>query len=248
MNGATALLQVVAVGKLFGRLRALHDVSFEVKFGEIVGIIGPNGAGKSTLVDVVAARTHPTSGRVRFDGREFGNLPAYRVARCGIARTFQVARSFPGASALDVVMIGALNGRHAIHPNLASARDEALRALSRLGLAARVLEDSERLDIAGRKRLQIAQALAMNPRLLILDEVMAGLPPREIDAIARTIGEIRRDGVTIVVIEHVMRAIEALADRIVVLHHGEKIADERPEAVFRDPVVMRAYLGSRFRS
>jgi branched-chain amino acid transport system ATP-binding protein len=241
-----ALLAVRSIGKTFGKLRALHDVSFELAAGEIVGLIGPNGAGKSTLVDIIAGRAQPSHGEVFLDGASLKGLPAFRIARRGIARTFQIASPFRDAGVLDSVLVGALNGRADKRVHLAEANVAAHAALAACGLEEHAAEAAEGLDIAGRKRLQLAQALALNPRVLLVDELMAGLPPVELDRFVGLLAQVRSGGVAILVIEHVMRAIAALADRVIVLHHGEKIAENTPQEVFRDAAVMHAYLGPRF--
>jgi len=243
---AAPLLDVRGATKSYGKLRALNDVSFAIAPGEIVGLIGPNGAGKSTLVDVISGRTRPNAGAITLDGTDLLRLPAFRIARKGVARTFQIPRSFRDATVIETVMVGALNAGGEHRTSVEGARELAQQTLRRVGLEQHADEVAERLDVAGRKHLQIAQALGLHPRLLLVDEVMAGLPPADVDAIVQLIGRLRDEGMTVLVIEHVMRAIAALADRILVLHHGEKIADDSPNAVFSDPVVMRAYLGPRF--
>jgi len=236
------ILQVRSVVVSYGRLQALAGVSLDVARGEIVGVIGPNGAGKSTLVDVIAGRTAAARGDVLLDGASTRGLRAFRVARRGIARTFQIAHPFRDASVLDSVVVPVL----AQVAELRAARERALEMLDIVDLAQHADEKAEHLDVGRRKRLQVAQALALHPRLLLLDEIMAGLPPGEIDAFVALVRRINAAGTAILVIEHVMRAIQALAHRIVVLHHGEKIADDPPDQVFRDPAVMKAYLGPRF--
>lgn len=239
---AAAILEVRSVAVSYGRLQALAGVSLDVAPGEIVGVIGPNGAGKSTLVDVIAGRTAPSRGEVLLDGVSTRGLRAFRVARRGIARTFQIAHPFRHASVLESVVVPVL----AHVGELRAARERALEMLRLVALAENADTPAEHLDVARRKRLQVAQALALRPRLLLLDEIMAGLPPGEIDAFVALFRRINAAGTAILVVEHVMRAIQALAHRIVVLHHGEKIADDPPEQVFRDPAVMKAYLGPRF--
>ncbi|HEX3465240.1 MAG TPA: ATP-binding cassette domain-containing protein [Candidatus Elarobacter sp.] len=239
---AAPILEVRSVTVAYAKLHALAGVSLQVGHGEIVGVIGPNGAGKSTLVDVIAGRTAPARGEVLLDGVSTRGLAAFRVARRGIARTFQVAHAFREASVLDSVVVPVL----AETASLRAAREHALEMLRLVDLAEQADARAEHLDVAQRKRLQLAQALALRPRLLLLDEIMAGLPPAEIDAFVALVRRINADGTTILVVEHVMRAIQALAGRIVVLHHGEKIADDPPALVFRDPAVMKAYLGPRF--
>ncbi len=239
---AAPILDVRSVAVSYGRLQALAGVSLAVQHGEIVGVIGPNGAGKSTLVDVVAGRTPPSRGEVLLDGVSTYGLRAFRLARRGIARTFQIAHPFRDASALECVVVPALAHAGGLH----AARERALEMLHVVDLAEHADVRAEHLDVARRKRLQVAQALALRPRLLLLDEIMAGLPPGEIDAFVALVRRINAAGTAVLVVEHVMRAIQALAHRIVVLHHGEKIADDPPDQVFRDPAVMKAYLGPRF--
>jgi ABC-type branched-subunit amino acid transport system ATPase component len=236
------LLAVRSVVVAYGRLQALAGVSLDVRRGEIVGVIGPNGAGKSTLVDVISGRTAPSRGEVLLEGVATHGLPAFRIARRGIARTFQIAQPFRDATVLESATVPVL----AEMRDVRAARARALEMLRLVDLAERAGALAEHLDVAQRKRLQLAQALALRPRLLLLDEIMAGLPPAEIDAFVALVGRINAAGTAILVVEHVMRAIQALAHRIVVLHHGEKIADDPPARVFQDPAVMRAYLGPRF--
>ncbi|WP_404980672.1 ABC transporter ATP-binding protein [Carboxydichorda subterranea] len=235
------ILRLKGLSVAFGGLLALRDVSFDVYPGEIVGLIGPNGAGKTTLFHAVSGYLWPRSGEVWFDGHRVTGRPPYLLARMGIARTFQIVRPFPQLSVLENVMVGAFlaEGRRA------GARRAALEILEWTGLADRAYAAARELTLAGRKRLEIARALALRPRLLLLDEVVAGLNPSEADATVRLILAIRERGITIVAVEHIMRVIMQISDRIVVLHHGEKIAEGPPGEVASNPLVVEAYLGTQ---
>ncbi len=235
-----ALLEVQGVSRSFRGLRAVVGASFAVAEGAIVGLIGPNGAGKTTIFNVVAGALAPDAGEIRFGGQRIDGLRPDQVCAAGIGRTFQLVRPFAGLSVLDNVIVGAL-ARAASVPE---ARRRALEILEKLGLGARRSLPAAALTLPDRKRLEVARALATRPRLLLLDEVMAGLRPTECDQMVEVFRELnRRDGLTILLIEHVMRAVMALAQHIVVLHHGEIIARGAPEAVVRDPAVLECYLG-----
>jgi branched-chain amino acid transport system ATP-binding protein len=226
----------------FGGLAALGRVSLRVEAGEIVGLIGPNGAGKTTLFNVVSGLVRPTAGVVRFRGRPISGLPSFRIARLGIARTFQLVRILPALTVAQNVLVGLYFGGR----ERAADRgpDAARRLLASVGLEARAGEPARTLPLADRKRLEIARALATRPALLLLDEVLSGIRAVEARSLMELIREIRRGGTTVIMIEHIMKAIMTLSDRVVVLHHGEKIAEGPPDAVAASPAVVQAYLGS----
>ncbi len=238
MSGA--LLAVEGVTKRFRGLTAVNEVSFDVPEGAIVAVIGPNGAGKTTLFNVIAGVFRPDEGDVRFAGRSIAGLAPERTCAAGIARTFQIVRPFKELSVEENVMVGALRA----DADVERGRATAVRVLERLELADRRHQRAGALTLPDRKRLEVARALATGPKLLLLDEVMAGLRPTETDRMVAILKAINREsGLTILLIEHVMRAVMALSQRIVVLHHGEKIAEGEPQAVVRDPRVLESYLG-----
>jgi branched-chain amino acid transport system ATP-binding protein len=235
-----ALLEVHDVSKSFRGLRAVAGVSFDVAEGAIVGLIGPNGAGKTTTFNMVAGVFAPDVGEIRFAGRRMDGLRPDQVCAAGIGRTFQIVRPFAGLSVLDNVIVGALERSAGV----AEARSSATAILEQLGLGAKRDQPASALTLPDRKRLEVARALATRPQLLLLDEVMAGLRPTECDQMIAVFKEInRRDGLTILLIEHVMRAVMALAQEIVVLHHGEVIARGAPGEVVRNSAVLECYLG-----
>jgi branched-chain amino acid transport system ATP-binding protein len=237
----SALLTVDAVSKRFRGLVAVDRLSFEVPAGGIYAVIGPNGAGKTTLFNMIAGAFAPDSGAISFAGERIDGLPPDRICRRGIGRTFQIVRPFPALSVEDNVIVGALlHRRHVV-----DARAHAHAVLRRLDLYDKRAQRASSLTLPDRKRLEVARALATDPKLLLLDEVMAGLRPTETDRIVAILKELNRDtGLTILLIEHVMRAVMALAARILVLHHGAAIAQGTPEAVVRDPAVIHSYLGA----
>jgi branched-chain amino acid transport system ATP-binding protein len=237
----TALLSLTAVSKRFRGLIAVDRVSFDVAEGALFAVIGPNGAGKTTLFNMIAGATTPDDGGIVFAGEPIGGLSADAVCRRGIARTFQLVRPFPALSVEDNVVVGALLHRRSV----AAARDHARELLRRLDLFDKRRQRAATLTLPDRKRLEVARALATDPRLLLLDEVMAGLRPTETDRMVATLRELNHEtGVTILLIEHVMRAVMALASRVLVLDHGVAIAVGAPEAVVRDPAVVQSYLGT----
>ena len=239
------ILEVSGLTKRFHGLVAVNDVSFRLGRGEILGLIGPNGAGKTTLVSMVNGTLDPTGGDLAFEGRSMRGVPAYRRAHLGIGRTFQVMKPFPGMSVLENVSVGALFGANGGERNLGRAREQARECLEFVGLGERSAQRADALGGPDRKRLELARALAMKPRLLLLDEVMAGLNHVEIEDVIKVIKKVRDQGISILVIEHVMKAIKSLSDRVLVLHHGEKIVEGETGEVLRDPRVVEAYLGRK---
>jgi len=234
-------LEVDAVVKNFRGLRAVGGVSLRVADAQIVGLIGPNGAGKTTLFHAIAGAVAIDSGEVRYDGKRVSGLRPDQICRAGISRTFQIMRPFAGLSVLDNVIVGAL----ARERSLVEARRQSLALLEQLGLGPRAHIPAASLTLPERKRLEVARALATRPRLLLLDEVMAGLRPTETDQMVSTFLQINREqGIAILLIEHVMRAVMALASEIVVLHHGEVLTHGAPAEVVRSPQVLEVYLGT----
>ncbi len=238
------LLEVAHVGKSFGGVRAVHDVSFDLAEGELIGVMGPNGSGKTTLFNVITGALAPDTGRVVLDGHSIGGLAAHRVCAHGIARTFQLVRPFAGLTAHDNVLVGLLYGRRR-HASRAEA--EAERLLGLVGLHGRSRVHAASLTLVDRKRLELARALATGPRVLLLDEFMAGLNPAETETAMGLIRRLRDDGVTVLMVEHIVWALMDLADRLVVLSAGEKIAEGAPHAVAADQNVIDVYLGTATR-
>jgi branched-chain amino acid transport system ATP-binding protein len=236
------MLRLDGVTKRFGGLTAVRNVSLEVQAGELLGIIGPNGAGKTTLFNVISGFYRPEEGRVLFDGTDVTGRAAHEVARLGLTRTFQIVKPFGNLSVSDNVMIGALSRLSSTR----EARAEAERVIALCGLAHYTRARAKALPIALRKRLEVARALATRPRLLLLDEVMAGLNPSELAGIIELIRRVHAEGVTLIVIEHIMAAMMRLAQRIIMLHHGEKLAEGTPAEITRDRRVIDAYLGEEF--
>ncbi len=241
----SAILDVQNVTRRFAGLIAVNNVSFSLQPKEILGIIGPNGAGKTTLISLISGTVAPTSGDILFEGKSINPLQTYQRARIGIGRTFQIMRPFPGLSVLDNVAVGALFGHGGGESQLSRAREMARAQLDFVGLGAFVDQRADELGGPGRKRLELAKALAMQPKVLLCDEVMAGLNHVEIDEVIDVIRKVRDEGISILVIEHVIKAIKSLSDRLMVLHHGEKIADGDPDTVLSNQAVVEAYLGKR---
>jgi branched-chain amino acid transport system ATP-binding protein len=238
MSGARLELQ--GITKYFRGLRAVHDVGLEVPAGAIYGLIGPNGAGKTTIFNMIAGVYAPNAGTIRLDGKLISGLRPDRACAAGVGRTFQIVRPFKGLSVLENVTIGALHR----NPHLADARYSAEGILDRLGLYDRRHQLAENLTLPDRKRLEVARALATEPKLLLLDEVMAGLRPTEVDVMVGFLRQLNVEtGLTVLLIEHVMRAVMALARHVVVLSYGERIADGPPLAIARNQTVLDVYLG-----
>jgi ABC-type branched-subunit amino acid transport system ATPase component len=237
-----ALLSVRGLRKAFGGLVAVRDMSFEVGTDRIVGLIGPNGSGKTTVLNLLTGELRPDAGEVVLDGADIAGWPPFRICRAGIARTFQLVRVLPFMTARENVMLGRMFGSAPTDPAAAGREADAL--LDRVGLGGRGALPATSLTYIDQKRLELARALATRPRLLLLDEWLAGLNPTELKTGIELIRLIRGDGIAIVMIEHVMEAIRALCDRVVVMNAGEKIAEGTPSAVLSDPGVMRAYLGA----
>ncbi len=238
----TALLQARGITKDFAGLRALSDVDLEVEQGTVLGIIGPNGAGKSTLFNIIAGDESPTHGSLEFDGQALARHTPDQICRMGIARTYQSVRPFLGLSVQNNVRVALLHGRRAHLPR--AEVDDAIRAeLEFVGLNDLAERRAETLIPLHRKRLELARALATQPRLLLLDELIAGLTPTETLTMMDTLRAVNARGITVLLIEHVMKAVMGLAHRLMVLHHGEKIAEGEPQEIARDPEVIRAYLG-----
>ena len=234
------LLELEDVSKSFRGLRAVQGVTFAVERHTITALIGPNGAGKTTLFNLIAGTFGPDGGDIRLRGRSIGGLAPHRVCAAGVGRTFQLVKPFAAMSVLDNAIVGALAGERTV----AAARVRALAVLERLGLGGKASLSASQLTLADRRRLEVARALATRPALLLLDEMMAGLRPKEIDELVGVLRKVQsEEGITMLLTEHVMRAVMALADQIVVLHHGEVIARGEPASIVRDRAVLDCYLG-----
>ncbi|WP_441256328.1 ABC transporter ATP-binding protein [Bradyrhizobium sp. 482_C4_N1_1] len=238
----TVLLEVKNLSRSFGGLVAVNNVSFALKAGQITALIGPNGAGKTTCFNLVAGALRPTSGQVVFEGRPIENTPPEAVCRMGIGRTFQIVRPMRDMSVLENAMVGAFSWT----TNVNEARSTAYESLDSVGLAGKADARTDQLTLPDRKMLETAKALSTRPKLLLLDEVMAGLRPTEAAGVVRVLQRLAETGLTILLVEHVMRIVMEVASRVVVLHHGAKIAEGRPGEVVADPRVLKSYLGTDF--
>jgi branched-chain amino acid transport system ATP-binding protein len=235
-----ACIEARGLRKAYGATVALDGVDLRVETGRILGLIGPNGAGKTTCFNIIAGVFPPDSGEVRFGGERIDGRRPDQICKAGIGRTFQLVKPFVGLSVMDNVVIGALNACRTVR----EARDRARQMIDMLGLSGKRAAPASALTLPERRRLEVARALATKPRILLLDEVMAGLRPTETDQMVSLFRKLNADtGLTILLIEHVMRAVMALSRRVVVLHHGQVIADGSPEQVTRDPAVLECYLG-----
>ena len=239
-----SILEGKGVTKYFGGLAAVSDVDFNVEQGEALGLIGPNGAGKTTLFNLISAALPTKSGTIRFKGKNITGLKPYKICRMGVARTFQLVKVFADMPALSNVILGAYFG---MSPGMSSkdAVREATELLEFVGLSAVKGTPAKDLTLASQKRLEVARALATNPELLLLDEIMAGLNPAEVAQAMELVNKIRDKGITIIMIEHVMKAIMNVCERIIVLHHGQKIAEGTPQEIATSKTVIKVYLGDK---
>jgi len=239
------ILEVKNLYKSFAGLMATNNISFSMQEGEILGLIGPNGSGKTTLFNLISGFLAPDSGQVAFEEKDITGQKPHRICKAGMTRTFQIVKPFPQLTTLQNVMVGSSYGREC-SKNIKQSAEEAEEVLEFTGLSSKKMILGEQLGLADRKRLEIARALATKPKLLLLDEVMAGLTPNETEEAMHLIKAIREKGVTIMVVEHVMRAVLGLSDRIMVISAGEKIAEGVPAEIINNQQVIEAYLGSRY--
>jgi branched-chain amino acid transport system ATP-binding protein len=236
------LLEGIGVTKYFGGLAAVSQVDFDITKGKVVGLIGPNGAGKTTLFNLVSGALTPKSGKINFKTENITGMQPYRICRMGVARTFQSVHVFGSLPVIENVMLGSIFGTS--NPlSEAEAAEEAMGLLEFVGLSDVATAPAQSLTLGGKKRLEVARSLATKPELLLLDELMAGLNPTEVTEVMDLVAKIKDRGITVFMIEHVMRAIMSICDRIIVLHHGEKIAEGTPKSIAKNKTVIKAYLG-----
>jgi branched-chain amino acid transport system ATP-binding protein len=233
------ILQVKDAVKQFGGLKAVDNVSFNVNYKEIVGVIGPNGAGKTTLFNLISGSLPLTSGKIIFEGEDITNQKAFKICKKGIGRTYQVVKPFGNITVLENVMVGAFNKIN----DASKAKEYSIEVLKKVGLYEKKDMVGNSLTLADKKRLEVAKALATQPKLLLLDEVMAGLNPTEIKEIIPIIKKLRNEGLTIILIEHIMEFVMAICERIIVINHGQKLAEGTPEEIANNEEVIKAYLG-----
>ena len=239
-------LRITDVGMRFGGLWALSEVSFDVERGSVVGLIGPNGSGKTTLMNVISGVYKPTTGAVTYEGKRIADVPAHEVCHLGIARTFQIVKPFASLSTRENVAVGAMYGRNGAKRSARASFERAQELLEIVGLARVADRPAAELTIPDRKRLEVAKALALDPDVLLLDEVMAGLNATEVEEALELLRDVNKRGVTLIVVEHLMKAIVSISTTIVVLAEGKKIAQGAPSTVLASPQVIEAYLGSRW--
>jgi branched-chain amino acid transport system ATP-binding protein len=235
------IIQVKNLNKSFGGLQALKNVNLDLKSNEILGLIGPNGAGKTTLFNIISGSISPNSGKIMFKGSDIKNKRSDQRCKLGIARTFQITKPFQNMTIVENVTVGAYFGKNKI--SISQARKKAEETLELLGMKELQSFEANTLSIGNRKKLELARALATDPQILLLDEVIGGLTPTEVNAMIETIKEIKKMGISVIMIEHVMKAVTSVSDRMIVLNYGEIIARGTPQEVTENPIVIEAYLG-----
>ncbi len=238
-----SLLTARGVSKNFGALAALSGVDLTLNEGEILGVIGPNGSGKTTLFNCMTGIHKPSAGRVEFEGRDITGKPTHGICRAGLVKTSQIVQPFTGMSVLENVLVGGLYGKGL---SLHHARDEAMAILEKVGLAEVAAKPAGSITVAMRRRLELARCLATGPKVILLDENMAGLTPTEIDSVLELLRQLNAEGLSLVVVEHIMQAVMGISQRVMVLDYGEKIAEDAPAAVVADKRVIEAYLGEEY--